>query len=158
MPAAPTCFGFGQRRHRENKTIVARAGYLVSNGTPAPRIQIMAFTRRAAAEIVERVKMRLGDAAQGLNASTFHAWCIHLIHRAPNTFGCKGYTVIDEDDQLQLFKRVRGVRQFDDLPSSKVIRDLYSLARNTLKTLDATLQEHAAEFYEHKKAIAQVML
>jgi DNA helicase-2/ATP-dependent DNA helicase PcrA len=142
----------------KTKTIVARAGYLIANGTPASRIQIMAFTRRAAAEIVERVKMHLGDAAKGLNASTFHAWCMHLIHRAPNIFGCKGYTVIDEDDQLQLFKRVRGVRQFDDLPSSKVIRDLYSLARNTLKSLDATLQEHAAEFYEDKKAIAQVML
>jgi DNA helicase-2/ATP-dependent DNA helicase PcrA len=98
----------------------------------------MAFTRRAANEIVERVKMHLGDAAKGLNASTFHAWCMHLIHRAPQTFGCKGYTVIDEDDQLQLFKRVRGARQSNELPDSRKIRDLYSLAR--------------------KKAIAEVML
>jgi DNA helicase-2/ATP-dependent DNA helicase PcrA len=142
----------------KTKTIVARAAYLISNGTPATRIQIMAFTRRAAAEIVERVKMHLGDAAKGLNASTFHAWCMHLMHRAPQTFGRKGYTVIDEDDQLQLFKRVRGVRQFNGLPDSRVIRDLYSLARNTLQTLDSTLQEHSAELYEHKKAIAEVML
>jgi DNA helicase II / ATP-dependent DNA helicase PcrA len=76
----------------KTKTIVARAAYLISTGTPATRIQIMAFTRRAASEIVERVKMHLGDAARGLNASTFHAWCMHLIHRAPQTFGCKGYT------------------------------------------------------------------
>ena len=142
----------------KTKTIVARAAYLISNGTPATRIQIMAFTRRAAAEIVERVKMHLGDAAKGLNASTFHAWCRHLTHRAPQTFGYKGYTVIDEDDQLQLFKRVRGARQSNELPSSREIRDLYSLARNTLKSLDSTLQEHAAELYEHKKAIAEVML
>jgi DNA helicase II / ATP-dependent DNA helicase PcrA len=142
----------------KTKTIVARAAYLISTGTPATRIQIMAFTRRAATEIVERVKMHLGDAARGLNASTFHAWCMHLIHRAPQTFGCKGYTVIDEDDQLQLFKRVRGARQLNDLPESRKIRDLYSLARNKLKSLDATLQEHAAELYEHKKAIAEVML
>jgi DNA helicase-2/ATP-dependent DNA helicase PcrA len=142
----------------KTKTIVARAAYLISDGTPAHRIQIMAFTRRAASAIVERVKMHLGDAAKGLNASTFHAWCMHLMHRAPQTFGCKGYTVIDEDDQLQLFKRVRGVRHSAELPDSRMIRDLYSLARNTLKTLDSTLQEHAAELYEHKKAIAEVML
>ena len=115
----------------KTKTIVARAAYLISNGTPATRIQIMAFTRRAAAEIVERVKMHLGDAAKGLNASTFHAWCMHLMHRAPQTFDYKGYTVIDEDDQLQLFKRVRGARQLNELPESRKIRDLYSLARNT---------------------------
>jgi DNA helicase II / ATP-dependent DNA helicase PcrA len=142
----------------KTKTIVARAAYLISKGTPATRIQIMAFTKRAASEIVERVKMHLGDAAKGLNASTFHAWCMHLIHRAPQTFGCKGYTVIDEDDQLQLFKRVRGARQLNELPNSREIRDLYSLARNTLKSLDSTLQEHAPEVYEHKKAIAEVML
>jgi DNA helicase-2/ATP-dependent DNA helicase PcrA len=94
----------------KTKTIVARAAYLISNGTPAHRIQIMAFTRRAATEIVERVKMHLGEAAKGLNASTFHAWCMHLIHRAPQIFGCKGYTVIDQDDQLQLFKVLRGTR------------------------------------------------
>jgi DNA helicase II / ATP-dependent DNA helicase PcrA len=142
----------------KTKTIVARAAYLISNGTPPSIIQIMAFTKRAAAEIVERVKMHLGDAAKGLNASTFHAWCMHLIHRAPQTFGCKGYTVIDEDDQLQLFKRLRGIRQFDALPNAALIRSFYSLARNTLKTLDETLQEHAAEFYDHKDAIAEVML
>ena len=142
----------------KTKTIVARAAYLISNGTPATRIQIMAFTRRAASEIVERVKMHLGDAAKGLNASTFHAWCMHLMHRAPQTFGCKGYTVIDEDDQLQLFKRVRGARALNELPDSRKIRDLYSLARNTLKSLDSTLQEHAPEIYEHKEAIAEVML
>lgn len=106
-----------------------------ANGTPAHRIQIMAFTRRAATEIVERVKMHLGEAAKGLNASTFHAWCMHLIHRAPQIFGCKGYTVIDQDDQLQLFKVLRGTRQSYDLPKSTAIRDLYSLARNTLRTL-----------------------
>ena len=44
------------------------------------------------------------------------------------------------------------------MPESRKIRDLYSLARNTLKSLDPTLQEHAAELYEHKKAIAEVML
>ena len=127
----------------KTKTIIARAAYLISNGTPAPRIQIVTFTRRAALEIVERVKMHLGDAAQGLNASTFHAWCMHLIHRVPQAFGCKGYSVIDQEDQQLLFKRLRGVRKQGSLPTAPVIRDLYSLARNTLQSLDCTLRQHA---------------
>jgi len=118
----------------------------------------MAFTRRAASEIVERVKMHLGDAAHGLNASTFHAWCMHLIHRAPQAFGCKGYSVIDQEDQQLLFKRLRGIRRQGGLPTASEIHDLYSLARNTLQTLDRILQEHAPEAYKYKDEIGEIML
>ena len=142
----------------KTKTIVARAAYLIATGIPAHRIQIMAFTRRAAAEIVERVKMHLGEAAQGLNASTFHAWCMHLIHCAPQAFGCKGYSVIDDEDQQILFKMARGRKKGAGLPQAAQIHHLYSLARNTLKSLDATLQEHAPEAYKHKDFIANIML
>src|SRR6516165_5132070 len=142
----------------KTRTIIARAAYLISNGTPAHRIQIMAFTRKAASEIVERVKMHLGDAAQGLNASTFHAWCMHLIHRAPQAFGCKGYSVIDQEDQQLLFKRLRGIRKQRGLPTASEIHDLYSLARNTLQSLDYVLQEHEPEAYKYKDQIAKIML
>src|SRR5262245_30672782 len=142
----------------KTETIIARAAYLISNGTPAHRIQIMAFTRRAASEIVERVKMHLGDAAQGLNASTFHAWCMHLIHRAPQAFGCKGYSVIDQEDQHLLFKVLRGSKKEGTLPTAAQIQDLYSLARNTLNSLDCILQQHAPEAYGYKEYLANIML
>src|SRR4030095_2727428 len=142
----------------KTKTITARAGYLISNGTAAHRIQIVAFTRRAASEIVERVKMHLGDVAQGLNASTFHAWCMYLIHRAPQVFGCKGYSVIDREDQQLLFKRLRGVKKQGGLATASEIHDLYSLARNTLQSLDCILQEHAPEAYNDKDQMAKIML
>ena len=118
----------------KTKTIVARAAYLISNGTPAHRIQILAFTRRAASEIIERVRSHLGDAAQGLNASTFHAWCMHLILSAPQVFGCKGYSVIDQEDQQFLFKVLRGTKKGAGLPQAAQIHHLYSLARNILKS------------------------
>src|SRR6266850_2265457 len=142
----------------KTKTIVARAAYLISSGTPAHRIQIMAFTRRAAAEIVERVRMHLGEPAQGLNASTFHSWCMQLIHRGPQAFGCKAYSVIDEEDQQYLFKVLRGTKKGTGLPQAPQIHHLYSLARNILKSLDATLQEFAPESYQHKAFIGKIML
>src|SRR5215217_5668713 len=118
----------------------------------------MAFTRRAATEIVERVKLHLGDAAQGLNASTFHAWCMHLIHRAPQAFGCKGYSVIDQEDQNLLFKRQRGTLKHGTIPTASEIHHLYSLSRNTLQSLDGILQQHAPEAYKHKDYLAKIML
>ena len=142
----------------KTKTIVARAAFLISSGTPSHRIQILTFTRRSASEIVERVRMHLGDSAEGLKASTFHTWCISLIRRAPAAFGCKDYSVIDRDDQLQLFKVLRGKKASSQLPTAAQLCDLYSFARNTGLTLDATLKKNSPHSYSQKEQIAQVML
>lgn len=142
----------------KTKTIVARAAYLISTGTPSHRIQILTFTRRSASEIVERVRVHLGDTAEGLRASTFHTWCISLIRRAPAAFGCKDYSVIDRDDQLQLFKVLRGKKASSQLPTAAQLCDLYSFARNTGQTLDATLQKKLPDAYGQKDQIAAVML
>ena len=52
----------------------------------------------------KRVKTNLGEKAEGLKASTFHTWCMSLIRRSPDLFGCKDYSVIDREDQLSIFK------------------------------------------------------
>ncbi len=142
----------------KTKTIIARAAFLISTGTPSHRIKILTFTRRAASEIVERVGMHLGDRAKELNASTFHTWCISLIRRAPSAFGYKDYSVIDRDDQMQLFKVLRGKKSSPPLPSAKQLCDLYSFARNTGQTLYATILKDLPDSYGQKEKIAQVML
>jgi len=40
----------------KTKTIIARASYLISTGVDPSKIQILTFTKRAANEIVSRVK------------------------------------------------------------------------------------------------------
>jgi len=142
----------------KTKTIVARAAFLISNGTHAGRIQILAFTRRSASEIVERVRMHLGDEAQALRASTFHSWCISLIRRAPKVFGCPGYSVIDRDDQGQLFKLVRGKVKKTDLPTAGELCGVYSLARNKTQSLDTTLKQELPDFYPKIDKIAEIMM
>lgn len=142
----------------KTKTIIARAAFLISNGTPSLGIQILTFTRRAAAEIVARVCTHLGDTAKGLRASTFHTWCMSLMRRAPAAFGCKEYSVIDRDDQLQLFKVLRGKKSFSQHLTAAGLCDLYSYARNTLQSLDTTLKKLAPQSYQNKSQIAEVMI
>lgn len=133
----------------KTKTIVARAAYLIAQGVPAHHIQIMTFTRRAASEIVSRVFAVLGDKAQGLGASTFHAFCIKILHRYRHNFEMSGMTVIDRDDQESLFKLA--VSQAHDklmwsdkdgkLIKHKELLDIYSYARNTQQKLDQSVQK-----------------
>lgn len=141
----------------KTKTIIARAAYLIDSGVSPERIQILTFTRRSAAEIVERVRLTLGDKSQGLRASTFHTWCTSILRRAPKAFGFKSFTVIDRDDQLTIFKLLRGKRTGKSFPTAAQICNLYSFARNTRTSLDKTLQKQNPEFLADKDGIALVM-
>lgn len=141
----------------KTRTIIARAGYLIHSGVPADRIQVLTFTRRSAKEIVERVRV-VGDRANGLNASTFHTWCMTLIRRMPKLFGCVGHTVIDREDQIQLFKRLRGnEKKSNPLPPAAALCDIYSYARNTRSSLTKTLELHYEEELPNKEKIADVI-
>lgn len=141
----------------KTKTIIARAAFLISHGISPDRIQILTFTRRSASEIVERVKIHLGDSSYGLRSSTFHTWCTSLIRQAPTAFGFKNFTVIDRDDQLQLFKLLRGKRASGSFPTAAQICDLYSYARNTRTSLDKSLQKQMMNHYNKKENIANIM-
>ena len=142
----------------KTKTIVARAAWLISQTTPADRLQILTFTRRASAEIVERVRTHLGDAAVGLHASTFHTWCLSLMRRAPKLFGYRSFTVLDEDDQRSLFKLFRGKDPPKHFPAADKLQSLYSFARNTCQSLEAVLESEHPELVKQLDEIAKVML
>lgn len=141
----------------KTRTIIARAGYLIHAGVPPDRIQVLTFTRRSAKEIVERVKHSLGDRAEGLQASTFHTWCMTLIRRMPKLFGCVGHTVIDRDDQLQIFRRLRGSGKTTVLPPAAIMCDIYSFARNTRSSLTKTLESHFEAYLPAREHIANVI-
>ncbi|RSZ27823.1 ATP-dependent helicase [Acinetobacter bereziniae] len=144
----------------KTKTIVARAAYLIDQGIPANQIQILTFTRRSASEIVARVELALGDQAKGLRASTFHTFCMYLLRRAPKAFGLDQFSIIDRDDQLMLFRLIRGKDDKNNpnaLPKPQQLCDLYSFARNTRQKLSLALEKQLPEFLEYKDQIAEIM-
>ncbi|WP_353144397.1 ATP-dependent helicase [Acinetobacter pragensis] len=144
----------------KTKTIVARAAYLIDQGVPANQIQILTFTRRAASEIVARVELALGDQAKGLRASTFHTFCMYLLRRIPNAFGLDQFSIIDRDDQMMLFRLIRGKddkKNPNQLPKPKELCDLYSFARNTRQKLSLALEKQLPEFLDMKDEVAEIM-
>ena len=144
----------------KTKTIVARAAYLIEQGVPANQIQILTFTRRAASEIVARVELALGEQAKGLRASTFHTFCMYLLRRTPQAFGLEDFSIIDRDDQLMLFKLIRGKddkKNPNGLPKPQELCDLYSFARNTRQKLSLALEKQLPEYQAYKNLIAEMM-
>lgn len=128
----------------KTRTIIARAAYLIETGIDPSKIQILTFTKKAANEIVERVKSTLPQSSgKALNGATFHSWCNQLIVRFPNLFGAASYTVIDPDDQLSIMKMVCGIHNtaFGKLRiKPQQLIDIYSFARNTKRNLTESLR------------------
>ncbi|AUX90542.1 ATP-dependent helicase [Acinetobacter sp. ACNIH1] len=144
----------------KTKTIVARATYLIDQGVPANQIQILTFTRRAASEIVARVELALDEQAKGLRASTFHTFCMYLLRRIPKAFGLEQFSIIDRDDQLMMFRLIRGrddKKNPDYLPKPQELCNLYSFARNTRQKLSLSLEKQMPEYLALKDQIADIM-
>ncbi|MEG0746463.1 MAG: ATP-dependent helicase [Acinetobacter sp.] len=141
----------------KTKTIVARAAYLIDQGLPAQQIQILTFTRRAASEIVTRVEQHMGGQAKGLRASTFHTFCMYLLRRNPRAFGLNQFSIIDRDDQLLMFRLLRGKDKGNVLPKAAELCDLYSYARNTKSKLSDALVEQLPQAIEYKAQITELM-
>lgn len=144
----------------KTKTIVARAAYLIDQGVPANQIQILTFTRRAASEIVARVELALGEQAKGLRASTFHTFCMYLLRRIPKAFGLEQFSIVDRDDQLMMFRLIRGrddKKNPNYLPKPQELCDLYSFARNTRQKLSLSLEKQMPEYLALKDQIADIM-
>ncbi len=141
----------------KTKTIIARAAYLISQGVPAEHIQIVTFTRRAASEIISRVEQYLGVQAQGLKASTFHTFCLAILRRYSKAFDLGQFNVIDRDDQVLMFRLLRGKDKKNELPKAAQLLDLYSYTRNTQTKFSDALAKQLPDMLELKQPIIDVM-
>ncbi|RZF53097.1 ATP-dependent helicase [Acinetobacter halotolerans] len=155
--AAQNCLVLAGAGCGKTKTIVARAAYLIDQGLAAQQIQILTFTRRAASEIVTRVEQHMGAQAKGLRASTFHTFCMYLLRRNPRAFGLTQFSIIDRDDQLLMFRLLRGKDKGNVLPKAAELCDLYSYARNTKTKLSDALIQQLPQAVEYKTQIAELM-
>lgn len=140
----------------KTKTIVARAAYLIDQGLPANQIQILTFTRRAASEIVARVEQHVST-SQRSSCIHFPYLCMYLLRRNPQAFGLTQFSIIDRDDQLLMFRLLRGKDKDNVLPKAAELCDLYSYARNTQSKLSEALLKQLPEAYEYKSQIAELM-
>ena len=80
---------------------------------PPESIIVFTFTNRAAAEIQERLRQRLGpEINERLYAGTFHAWGARFLKRHAGRAGLyEGFSICDQDDSVAVVRQaMRNVR------------------------------------------------
>lgn len=129
-------------------TLTARVEVLLERGISPERILLLTFTRRAAREIVNRVRALSGpDHARRVLGGTFHSVAHRTLRAHHGSVGLpEGFGVLDHGDSADLIDLVRaelgvlsGSRR---LPKKATLSSLYSRSVNTATPLSEVMLEH----------------
>ena len=93
----------------KTKTLACRVAWLLEQGVPPDRILLLTFTRRAAAEMLERAGRITGPGSVGrVWGGTFHSMANRLLRQFGHSVGlAPEFTVIDQSDAADLMDLIR---------------------------------------------------
>ncbi|MBI4414891.1 MAG: ATP-dependent helicase, partial [Candidatus Kerfeldbacteria bacterium] len=135
----------------KTRTIVYRVAYLLEKGIAAENILLVTFTNKAAKEMLFRVERLLGQYPNGLWGGTFHHVANLLLRKHAAALGYRpNFTILDDEDSRDLITVVVKSLNIDPkkerFPSSAVLQDIISLARNTEMKLNGLIEERRPQF------------
>jgi DNA helicase-2/ATP-dependent DNA helicase PcrA len=138
-------------------TVAARLAHLVSSGVAPERILLLTFSRRAAAELLQRAEQVTGrEVAARAWGGTFHAIANRFLRRHGRAIGVPpSFTVLDRADTADLLALVRDeLAPPSDLAGhpdgrharrrarKETLADILSRCTNTRTPLSAMLRAH----------------
>jgi DNA helicase-2/ATP-dependent DNA helicase PcrA len=128
----------------------ARVAWLLATGTPAERILLLTFTRRAARQMLDRTGVLLAaeqrdgrsdPTASRVFGGTFHAVAHRTLRRYARALGVpEGFSVLDPSDAADVIDLVREEGCYAQtcgqrFPRKALLLDIYSRAVNTGRTI-----------------------
>ncbi len=92
----------------KTRVITYRVGELIRQGVPPEKILAVTFTNKAAREMRQRVKERVGKKAkEGPEISTFHSLCVRILRRHIHLLGYRStFAIADSRDQEEIARLV----------------------------------------------------
>ena len=140
----------------KTSVLTRRIAYLVAEKGIAPwNILAITFTNKAATEMREREHKLLGQQADSIWMSTFHALCVRILRQDAEKIGyTSNFSIADSAEQLTLIKHIQKEQNINPkMYEPRRILSAISNGKNDLLTPDAYSASAASPF---EKVTAQV--
>ena len=106
-PIGPTLIAAGPGSGK-TRVVTERVNWMIRAMRTKPQsVLVFTFTNRAATEIQERLKQRLGpEISEQLYAGTFHSWGAKFLKQYPHEAGLsEEFTICDQDDSVDIVRQ-----------------------------------------------------
>jgi len=146
----------------KTKTLACRVAWLLQQGVPADRILLLTFTRRAAAEMLDRASRITGPGATGrIWGGTFHSIANRLLRQYGRSLGlAPEFTVIDQGDAADLMDLIRTELGLTEsrkrFPQKGTLAALYSRSVNSRTKVSEVARRHFPWTEDSLEGITQV--
>ncbi|CAM2962840.1 ATP-dependent helicase [Rariglobus hedericola] len=140
----------------KTRTLTYRVAYLLSKGVRPAEILLLTFTNKAAKEMLHRVHDLTGVEPGRFWGGTFHSIGNRALRIYGDAIGLpKNFTILDADESESLLKQVVETENklfFKDKTNPKPgpLFSVLSLARNTQKPIDETVERYFPQYSEIK--------
>lgn len=130
----------------KTKTLANRVSRILDDGADPSRVLLLTFTRRAAAEMLQRVAATGSSrAAARVWGGTFHSTANRILRNFGQSAGISpGFTVLDQGDATDLMGMVRTEEGFGErakrFPRKETITGIYSRMVSSQAKLGAVLE------------------
>ncbi len=126
----------------KTKTLVYRAAYLIKKGVPPSKILLLTFTKKAAKEMLSRIKLLAGREGERVCGGTFHhVGNLYLKEYAKEVGYSPGFVIFDEEDSRNLLSIILKEKGRSGLVKAPVVQKIISLSVNSQTTIEETLDE-----------------
>lgn len=91
----------------KTRVLTYRVAHLIESGVHPMSILAITFTNKASQEMRSRVKALVGEVADKMWVSTFHAACVRILRATADRMGYpKSFTIYDSSDSLRLVGQI----------------------------------------------------
>ncbi|MDR2443985.1 MAG: ATP-dependent helicase [Deltaproteobacteria bacterium] len=143
----------------KTRTLVYRVAHLIDRGFDPKRLLLVTFTRKAAAEMLERCASLVGSHADRVCGGTFHSLANGLLRRYARNLGyTPGFGIMDRSDSETLITRIRKQvgSDSDRLPKKGTLMTLISQAVNHEIDIDELIVSRHRHLIDSKEAICEI--
>ncbi|MDI6402891.1 ATP-dependent helicase, partial [Balneolaceae bacterium ANBcel3] len=147
----------------KTRTLVYRVARLVEDSVKPEHILLLTFTRRAAAEMLDRSAALLDERCKNVRGGTFHHYCNQLLHRFADVIGYpETFTLLDQQDSQDALQFLRSPfvkkNKLKRFPQKQTLQSIISTSVNRQITMYEALARDYPQFLDQHDHIHELAL